>query len=89
MQDLTALPTKTMSTPWQVGVFRAKGVPSYRFQTAIWVILREFSTVKKREPLNINDLAVCVAALPPLPALAAPTAPKRLGNCLPLMQRYM
>ena len=85
MQDLTALPTKTMSTPWQVGVFRAKRVPSYRFQTAIWVVLREFSTVKKSEPLNINDLAVCVAALPPMPALAAPTALSRLGNCLPLI----
>jgi len=71
-----------MANPWQVGVFRAKGVPSYRFKTAIWVILREFSTPKKRKPPNINDLAVCVAALPPLPALAAPTALKRLGNCL-------
>ena len=89
MQDLTALPTKTMANPWQVGVFRAKGVPSYRFKTAIWVFLREFSTVKKRKPHNINDLAVCVAALSPLPALAAPTALNCLGNCLPLMQRYM
>jgi hypothetical protein len=50
-----------MANPWQVGVFRAKGVPSYRFKTAIWVILREFSTPKKRKPPNINDLAVCVA----------------------------
>ena len=89
MQDLTALPTKAMAIPWQVGVFRAKRVPIYRFKTAIWVVLREFSTIKKREPLNINDLAVCVAALPPLPALAAPTALSGLGNCLPLMQRYM
>ena len=68
MQDLTDLPTKALSKPWQLGVFRAKGVPSYRFKTAIWVVLREFSTTKKRKPPNINDLAVCVAALPPLPA---------------------
>nr|DAO70397.1 MAG TPA: hypothetical protein [Bacteriophage sp.] len=74
-----------MSTPWQVGVFRAKGVPSYRFQTAIWVILREYSTTPKRKPRNINDLAVCERRKPPKPALAAPTALSRLGNCLPLI----
>lgn len=74
-----------MAIPWQVGVFRAKGAPSYRFKAAIWVILREYSTPKKRKSPNINDLAICVAAPPPLTAVAAPTALFRLGNCRPFI----